>query len=166
MQEYSGLLDAQGLRFGLVVSRFNSRVSDALLAGALDTLRRLSAEEANLTVVRVPGSFEIPQALRALASGSSSQASRPDALIALGSLIRGETAHFDHLAAVVTRALDTISAESGIPVANGVLTCDTFDQALERSGGKAGNKGAEAAMTAVEMARLLAEIGGLENEGR
>jgi 6,7-dimethyl-8-ribityllumazine synthase len=154
MQQLAGHLDARGLSFGIVLSRFNSRITDVLLAGAIDGLTRHGAEDARISVLRVPGSFEIPQGLRLLAER------KPDALIALGALVRGETPHFDHLAAVVTRALEKIAADSGLPVANGVLTCDTLEQAMERAGGKSGNKGFEAAMTAVEMAnlrRLLAE---------
>lgn len=154
MQHMAGQLDAHGLSFGIVLSRFNSRVTDLLLAGAIDGLTRHGADEARITVVRVPGSFEIPQGLR-LAAGR-----QPDALIALGALVRGETPHFDHLAGVVTRALERISADTGLPVANGVLTCDTLEQAMERAGGKGGNKGFEAAMTAIEMANLRRQIAG------
>lgn len=154
MRELAGKLEASGLSFGIVLSRFNSRVTEILLAGAIDALVRHGAEENRISVLRVPGSFEIPQGLRLLA-----QAGGQDALIALGALIRGETPHFDHLAATVTRSLDTISAESGIPIANGVLTCDTLEQALDRAGGKGGNKGFEAAMGAIEMAQLARAVG-------
>lgn len=154
MRELAGKLEASGLNFGIVLSRFNSRVTETLLAGAIDALVRHGAEESRITVLRVPGSFEIPQGLRLL-----TQAGGQDALIALGALIRGETPHFDHLAATVTRSLETISAESGISIANGVLTCDTMEQALDRAGGKGGNKGFEAAMGAIEMAQLARTVG-------
>ena len=150
MKELAGKLDAKGLSFGIVLSRFNSRVTEVLLSGALDGITRLGGSRDNVTVVRVPGSFEITQGLRMLARGKNA----PDALIALGALVRGETPHFDQLAMVVTRDLAAVAAESGIPVADGVLTTDTLEQAMERAGGKSGNKGFEAAMTAVEMAQL------------
>ncbi len=154
MRQVAGHLDASGLSFAIVLARFNSRISDLLLAGTIDGLVRHGASEKKITLLRVPGSFEIPAALRRLAEGEQ----RPDALIALGALIRGETPHFDHLAAVVTRALDKVSESSGLPVANGVLTCETMDQALDRAGGKVGNKGFEAAMSAIEMANLMSQI--------
>ena len=150
MKELAGKLDAKGLSFGIVLSRFNSRVTEVLLNGALDGITRLGGSRDSVTVVRVPGSFEITQGLRMLARGKHA----PDALIALGALVRGETPHFDQLAMVVTRDLAAVAAESGIPVADGVLTTDTLEQAMERAGGKSGNKGFEAAMTAVEMAQL------------
>jgi 6,7-dimethyl-8-ribityllumazine synthase len=168
IRDLGGRLEAQGLAFGIVLSRFNSRVTDLLLAGALDGLRRHGATDDGIVVARVPGSFEIPQGVRWLAGGlgpegkgaRASAAVKPDAILALGALVRGETPHFDHLAAVVTRALDTIAGETGVPVANGVLTCDTLEQAMERAGGKGGNKGFEAAMTAIEMAHLRRLIAG------
>lgn len=150
MKELAGKLDAKGLSFGIVLSRFNSRVTEVLLNGALDGITRLGGSRDSVTVVRVPGSFEITQGLRMLARGKHV----PDALIALGALVRGETPHFDQLAMVVTRDIAAVAAETGIPVADGVLTTDTLEQAMERAGGKSGNKGFEAAMTAVEMAQL------------
>ncbi len=150
MHQMAGDLDARDLSFGIVLSRFNSRVTDVLLNGALDGLVRHGANNDRITVVRVPGSFEIPQGVRLLASHGKA----PDAVLALGALIRGETPHFDHLASVVTRALEQICAATGVPIANGVLTCDTLEQALERAGGKGGNKGFDAALTAIEMANL------------
>ncbi len=150
MKELAGKLDAKGLTFGIVLSRYNSRVTEVLLNGALDGITRLGGSRDNVTVVRVPGSFEITQGLRMLARGKSA----PDALIALGALVRGETPHFDQLAMTVTRDLAAVASETGIPVADGVLTTDTLEQAMERSGGKSGNKGFEAALTAVEMAQL------------
>ena len=151
MRQIAGHLDAKGLKFGIVLSRFNSRVTDLLLAGALDGLRRHGAGDEEITVIRVPGAFEIPTALRAVAAGDNA----PDALLVLGSLIRGETPHFEYLATTVTRAMERIAAESSIPVANGLITADTFDQALDRAGGKVGNKGFDAAMSAIEMTNLL-----------
>ncbi len=154
MHQLAGNLDAKGLSFGIVLSRFNSRVTDLLLSGALDGLTRHGADPDKVTIVRVPGSFEIPQGVRMLAQGETA----PHAILALGALIRGETPHFDHLASTVTRALDQIGGASGVPVANGVLTCDTLEQAMERAGGKGGNKGFEAAMTAIEMANLRRQL--------
>ncbi|UCF69628.1 MAG: 6,7-dimethyl-8-ribityllumazine synthase [Acidobacteriota bacterium] len=156
MIELAGRLDAQNLRFGIVLARFNSRVTERLLAGALDALSRHGASEDAITVARVPGAFELAQALRALAAGKTP----PDALLGLAALVRGETPHFDHLAAVVTRALDRVAADTRIAVANGVLTCESTEQALDRSGGKGGNKGFEAAMSAIEMAQLLRQLPG------
>lgn len=155
MKDIAGQLVAKDLSFGIVLSRFNSRVTEVLLAGALDGLIRHGASRDKITVVRVPGSFEIPQALRTLAQAKE----HPDALLALGALVRGETPHFDHLAATVTRELQRVAAESGVPVANGVLTCDTMEQAMDRAGGKIGNKGFEAALTAIEMANLRRNLG-------
>lgn len=155
MKEFSGQLDARNLTFGIVLSRYNSRVTDVLLNGALDGIVRLGGSRDKVTVMRVPGSFEIAQGLRMLAAAKA----RPDALIALGALVRGETPHFDQLALVVTREIAAVAADSGIPVADGVLTTDTLEQAMERAGGKSGNKGFEAAMTAVEMAQLKRALG-------
>jgi 6,7-dimethyl-8-ribityllumazine synthase len=154
MRELAGHLDASGLHFGIVLSRFNSRITDILLAGARDALIRHGADDDRITVVRVPGSFELPVALRALGRREPA----PDALLALGALVRGDTPHFDHLATTVTRTLATIAGELDLPVANGLLTCDTMEQALDRAGGKAGNKGFEAAMTAIELANLLRQL--------
>jgi 6,7-dimethyl-8-ribityllumazine synthase len=152
MHQLYGNLEARELSFGIVLSRFNSRVTDLLLNGALDGLTRHGADAGRVTVVRVPGAFEIPQGVRLLAHAGPGTA--PDAIVALGALVRGETPHFDHLAATVIRALEQIMAASSVPVANGVLTCDTLEQAMERAGGKGGNKGFDAAMTAIEMANL------------
>jgi 6,7-dimethyl-8-ribityllumazine synthase len=154
MRELAGHLDATGLHFGIVLSRFNSRVTDILLAGARDALIRHGGDDDRITVVRVPGAFELPVALRALGRREPA----PDALLALGALVRGDTPHFDHLATTVTRTLATISGELDLPVANGLLTCDTMEQALDRAGGKTGNKGFEAAMTAIELANLLRQL--------
>jgi 6,7-dimethyl-8-ribityllumazine synthase len=144
-----GDLQGQGVKVSIVVSRFNSFITDRLLEGALDALRRHGVEEKGITVVRVPGSFEIPLGVRRAAG------QKVDAVIALGALIRGGTPHFDYLSAEVTKGVAHVMLETGIPVAFGVLTTDTVEQAIERAGTKAGNKGAEAAQTALEMVSLL-----------
>ncbi len=149
-----GKLVAKGLKFGIVVSRFNNFISDRLLEGALDALRRNGAEEADCVVVRVPGAFEIPLAAKKLV-----RSGRYDAVICLGSVIRGATPHFAYIATEVTKGIASLTLESEIPVAFGVLTTDTIEQAIERAGTKIGNKGFDAAMSAIEMANLLKEIG-------
>ncbi len=136
-----------------MVSRFNSSITDRLLEGALDALLRSGAKEGNLDVVRVPGAFEIPLVTKILA-----ESKRYEAIVCLGALIRGETPHFEHLASQVAKGIAETSLESGVPVTFGVLTADSADQAVERAGGKRGNKGAEAARTAVEMAVLLKKL--------
>ena len=148
--ELKGTLSAKGLRLGIVVSRFNSFITERLLAGALDALSRAGADEKRIEIVRVPGSFEIPVAAKRLA-----QTGRYDALLCLGCIIRGETQHFDYLSAEVTRGIQLAAIETGVPLAFGVLTTDTLEQAIERAGAKSGNKGAEVALSAVEMANLL-----------
>jgi len=149
-----GKLMAKGLKFGIVLSRFNSFVSDRLLEGALDALRRSGAEDGDCSVVRVPGSFEIPLAAKKMAKSG-----RYDALICLGCVIRGATPHFEYIATEVTKGIASISLESEIPVSFGVLITDTIEQAIERAGTKVGNKGFDAAMSAIEMANLMKEIG-------
>jgi 6,7-dimethyl-8-ribityllumazine synthase len=148
--ELKGDLNAKGLRLGIVVSRFNSFVTERLLAGALDALARAGADEKKIEVVRVPGSFEIPVAAKKLA-----QTGRYHALITLGCILRGDTQHFDFISAEVTRGIQLAAVETGVPIAFGVLTCDTLEQAIDRAGAKSGNKGAEVALAAVEMATLL-----------
>lgn len=148
-----GKLTAEGLSFGIVVSRFNEVITKQLLDGALDALRRHGADEARITVAWVPGSFEIPVAVKALAATG-----RCDALIALGCVIRGATTHYDHIASAVTAGLSRLTLDTGLPIAFGVLTVESIEQAIERAGSKAGNKGAEAALVAVEMANLLKQI--------
>lgn len=148
-----GKLDAKGFRFGLIVSRFNSFISDRLLEGALDTLKRHGAEEDQLTIVKVPGAFEIPLVAKKMAT-----AGRYDALICLGAVIRGGTPHFEYVSAEMTKGIAVASLESGLPVAFGVLTTDSVEQAIERAGTKAGNKGVEAAMSAIEMVNLLGAV--------
>ena len=144
-----GDLQGQGVKVSIVVSRFNGFITDRLLEGALDALRRHGVEEKGITVVRVPGSFEIPLGVRRAAG------QKIDAVIALGALIRGGTPHFDYLSAEVTKGVAQVMLETGIPVSFGVLTTDTVEQAIERAGTKAGNKGAEAAQSALEMVSLL-----------
>jgi len=150
---FEGQLDARGLRFALIVSRFNSFVTERLLAGALDALQRTGAAESDIEIVRVPGSWEMPAAAAALA-----RQKRFDAIVCLGAVIRGETPHFDYIAAEAAKGLAQVSMEAGIPVAFGVLTTNTLEQAIDRAGAKGGNKGYEAAMTAVEMANLLRNL--------
>lgn len=145
-----GKLDATGLRVGIVTARFNSFIAERLLEGALDALVRHGAADGDITVLRVPGAFEIPLAAQKLAATR-----RFDALICLGAVIRGSTPHFDYVAAEVSKGVAHVSLDSGIPVAFGVLTTDTIEQAVERAGTKAGNKGFEAAMTAIETANLF-----------
>jgi 6,7-dimethyl-8-ribityllumazine synthase len=143
-------LNARGLRFGIVVSRFNGFVTDRLLEGALDALGRSGADLKQVDVVKVPGAWELSVTLRALG-----QLEKYDAFICLGAVIRGDTPHFDYVAGEAARGMAAASSEFGVPVANGVLTTNTVDQATDRAGGKEGNKGFDAAMTAIEMANLL-----------
>lgn len=150
---HEGTLDARGIRFALLVSRFNDFVCNRLLSGAEDCLVRHGAAREGLTVVRVPGSWELPLAAQRLAIQG-----RVDAIVALGVLIRGETPHFDVLAAEVTKGLAQVSLQHGVPVGFGVLTTETAEQAMERAGGKAGNKGWDAALSALEMASLLRRL--------
>lgn len=148
-----------GARFVLVASRFNDFIVGRLVEGAIDALVRHGADPAGITVIRVPGAWEIPLAVkRALGPGGSSRGN-VDAVIALGALIRGATAHFDAIMAEVTKGLGMLALESGVPVSFGVLTTDTIEQAVERAGTKAGNKGAEAAVAAIEMVSLYRELG-------
>ena len=149
-QIFEGNLDAKGLKFGIVVARFNSFISERLLEGALDSLIRHGAIDQDIHVVRVPGAFEIPLAAKKLA-----QAGNYDAVICLGAVIRGSTPHFDFVSAEVSKGVAMVSLESGVPVIFGVLTTDTIEQAVERAGTKAGNKGFEAAAGAIETANLL-----------
>jgi len=144
-----GKLDAKGLRVGLLVSRFNSFISDRLVEGAIDGLLRHNAEKEDINIVRVPGAYEIPPAAKKMA-----ESGRYDAIVCLGAVIRGATPHFDYVSAEVSKGVACVSLDSGIPVAFGVLTTDTIEQAIERAGSKAGNKGFDAAMAAVEMANL------------
>ena len=148
-----GALAAKGFTFGIVVSRFNEFISARLLEGALDGLRRHGAEEDRIDVVKVPGSFEIPLVAKRLAASG-----RYDAIICLGAVIRGATPHFDYIAAEVSKGVAAAALETGVPVAFGVLTTDSIEQAVERAGTKGGNKGFDAACSAVEMVNLFREL--------
>src|SRR5213080_4071246 len=149
----AGKLNASVLRFGIVVSRFNEFITDRLLRGAYDGLIRSGAEERDIKILRVPGSFEIPSVARTLA-----ETKKYDAIICLGCLLRGDTAHYDVIVNEVTRGIGQSAQETGVPHAFGVLTCDTLEQAIDRAGLKMGNKGFEAALAAVEMANLKKAI--------
>jgi 6,7-dimethyl-8-ribityllumazine synthase len=149
-----GGLHARGMRFAVVVARWNSFITERLLQGALDALRRAGCRAADITVVRVPGSFEIPSQSRTLA-----ETGKYDAIITLGCLIRGDTTHYEHIATEVTRGIGQSAQETGVPHTYGVLTCENLDQALDRAGLKAGNKGFEAAISAVEMVSLKQKTG-------
>lgn len=155
LREYVGQLDAKGRRFAVVAARFNERVVERLIASAMDCLLRHGASVEDIVLVRVPGAWEIPQALDLLL-GSAGR--KFDAAIALGAVIRGETPHFEHVCSGCAHGTARAAAQSGVPVAFGVLTCDDSAQADERSGGKAGNKGWEAALAAIEMADLAAAL--------
>jgi 6,7-dimethyl-8-ribityllumazine synthase len=148
-----GELLVRDLRFCVVMTRFNEFVVDSLLKGALDALRRHGASDKQIEIVRVPGAFDLPVAARKLALSR-----RYEAMIALGAVIRGQTPHFDYVAGECASGLARIALESGVPIAFGVLTTDTIEQAVDRAGGKAGNKGADAALAALEMANLLRRL--------
>ena len=148
-----GTLNAEGRKFGIVVSRFNAFITEKLLNGALDALKRTGARDRDITVVRVPGSFELPIAARKLARSGA------DAVICLGCIIRGETSHYEHIAEEVTRGIGQSAQETGVPHAYGVLTCENLEQAIDRAGLKMGNKGFEAGLTAVEMASMQSTVG-------
>ncbi|MCB1663265.1 MAG: 6,7-dimethyl-8-ribityllumazine synthase [Pseudomonadales bacterium] len=150
MKTIEGDFSATTARFALIVGRFNSFVVESLLSGAVDTLKRHGVAESNLTVIRVPGAFEIP-----LAAQHAATSGNYDAVVALGAVIRGGTPHFEYVAGECTKGLGQISLATGLPVAFGILTVDSIEQAIERSGTKAGNKGEEAALTALEMVSLL-----------
>jgi 6,7-dimethyl-8-ribityllumazine synthase len=152
-KEIRAAVNAAGFRFALVVSRFNSFITDRLLAGALDALEAAGAGAEDIMVVRVPGSFEIPLTAKKLAAGG-----RVDAVIAIGCVLRGETAHFDYVASEVARGVLLAQLDTGIPVIFCVLTCDTLEQAIERAGLKSGNKGYNAGLAAIEMANLSRQL--------
>lgn len=148
-----GTLEAKGFRFGIIVSRFNSFISDRLLEGTVDTLVRHGADQKQLTVVKVPGAFELPLIAKKMA-----ESGKYDALICLGAVIRGGTPHFEYVSAEMTKGIASVSLQAGLPIAFGVLTTDSVEQAIERAGTKAGNKGVEAAMSAIEMVNLLGAV--------
>jgi len=151
---FEGKLTAEGLRFGIVVSRFNEFITGKLLAGALDALVRHGANDAEIDVAWVPGTFEVPIVTQKMAMSG-----KYDAVVCLGALIRGATPHFDYLAAEVTKGIAQIGLQSSVPCVYGIITADTIEQAIERAGTKAGNKGFDAAETAIEMANVLRSIG-------
>ena len=152
-KEIRATANAAALRFALVVSRFNSFITDRLLAAAVDALEASGAQTENILVVHVPGSFEIPLAAKKLAEGG-----RVDAVIAIGCILRGETAHFDYIASEVARGVQLAQLDTGIPVIFCVLTCDTLEQAIDRAGLKSGNKGYDAGLAAIEMANLSKQL--------
>ncbi|MCU0587214.1 MAG: 6,7-dimethyl-8-ribityllumazine synthase [Syntrophobacteraceae bacterium] len=153
MKVYEGKLLAQGLRVGIVISRFNDFICDRLLGGALDALKRSGGSEEQIDVFKVPGAFEIPLIAKQVAVTG-----RYDAVVCLGAVIRGATPHFDYVASEVSKGIASVSLETGVPIAFGVLTTDTLEQAIERAGSKAGNKGWDAAMAAVEMVNLIKQV--------
>lgn len=153
MKETIGKLSSSGLRIGIVVSRFNSSVTERLLEGAIDILRRTGAADSDIEVVRVPGSFEIPLAAKTLAEKGSCQV-----IVCLGAIIKGQTDHYNFLASGVTNALSALSVEHNLPIGYGIVTADTVEQALDRAGLKHGNKGVDAALSAIEMVNVLKEL--------
>ena len=152
-QVIEGCFDGRGLKFAIVVARFNSFITEPLLAGALDALRRHGVDDANIEIVKVPGSWEMPVVAAELA-----RTKRHDAIVCLGAVIRGETPHFDYVAGEAAKGLGQVSMQTGVPVAFGVLTTNTLEQAVDRAGAKSGNKGADAAVTAIEMANLMKRL--------
>lgn len=152
-QPIEGNLDAKGMKFAIVVSRFNSFVTDKLLDGALGALRRTGASDADVEVIRVPGSWELPLIVKTVA-----EQKQHDAIIVLGAVIRGDTPHFDYVAGECARHLSEIPLQTGVPVAFGVLTTNTVEQAIDRAGAKAGNKGFDAALSAIEMVDIMRRL--------
>ncbi len=153
MKTFEGQLSAKGLKFCIIVSRFNDFITSKLLEGALDALIRQGAQEEDIDVVRVPGAFEIPLIAKKTASSK-----KYDSVIALGTIIRGATPHFDYVAAEASKGVAQASLDTGVPIAFGIITSDTIEQAIERAGSKSGNKGWDAAMTAIEMCNLIQVI--------
>lgn len=153
MKTYEGKLIAQGLKFGIIVGRFNEFIGGKLLSGALDALKRHGVEENDIEIAWVPGAFEIPLIAKKMAYSK-----KYDGVICLGAVIRGSTPHFDYVSSEVTKGIAHVSLESEIPVIFGVLTTDSIEQAIERAGTKAGNKGFEAAVTAIEMTNLISQL--------
>lgn len=152
-QTFEGNLDAKGLKFAIVASRFNSFITERLVSGALDALTRSGADEPDIEIVKVPGSWEMPLAVAELA-----RLKRHDAIICVGAVIRGETPHFDYVASEAAKGIAQASMQAGVPVAFGVLTTNTLEQAIDRAGAKSGNKGFDAAMCAIEMANLMRRL--------
>ena len=153
MRIIEGELQAKGFKFGIIVSRFNDFITSRLLEGATDALLRHGAQDDDIEVVRVPGAFEIPLIAKKLASKGTFQA-----VICLGTVIRGATPHFDYVASEVSKGIAAASLETGVPIAFGIITADTIEQAVERAGAKAGNKGWDAAVTAIEMAQVVKRL--------
>jgi 6,7-dimethyl-8-ribityllumazine synthase len=154
MKTYEGKLKAEGLKIGIIISRFNQFISGRLLEGALDALNKLGAAEKDISIYKVPGSFEVPILAKKLA-----EAKKVDGIICLGVLIRGDTPHFDYLCAEVTKGLAQISMDEGIPVSYGILTVDTIEQGIERAGTKAGNKGYDSTFSLIETIDLIKKAG-------
>lgn len=152
MKIYEGNLDAKNLRFVIIVSRFNSFLTEKLLYGALDCLKRHGADENNISVIWAPGSFEIPQLIK------KASKLKPDAIIAVGTIIKGDTPHYDYIASETTKGIAQLSLELEIPVTFGIITAETLEQAIERAGTKHGNKGFDAALAAIEMANIYKNI--------
>jgi 6,7-dimethyl-8-ribityllumazine synthase len=153
LETIEGRLDAEGLRFAILASRFNDFIVDRLVGGAVDYLLRHGAEKKDITLIRVPGAYEMPLAAKRLASSK-----RFDGIICLGAVIRGSTPHFDYVSAEVSKGLAQVMLDTGVPLGFGVLTTDTLEQAVERAGSKAGNKGVDAAAAALEMIRVLEQV--------
>ena len=153
MKVIEGELQARGLKFGIIVSRFNDFITSKLLEGALDALRRHGTDEKDIEVVKVPGSFEIPLVAKKLAAKGVYSA-----LVCLGTVIRGATPHFEYVSAEVSKGIASASLETGVPIAFGIITSDTIEQAVERAGTKSGNKGWDAAITAIEMAQVIKKL--------
>lgn len=153
MKIYEGKLIAEGLKFGIVVGRFNEFIGGKLLSGAIDGFKRHGVEDENIEIAWVPGAFEIPLIAKKMVNTK-----KYDAVICLGAVIKGSTPHFDYVSSEVSKGVASVSLETGVPVIFGVLTTDTIEQAIERAGTKAGNKGYDAAVTAIEMANLLKEV--------
>jgi 6,7-dimethyl-8-ribityllumazine synthase len=153
MKIIEGEVSGKGLKFCIVASRFNDFITTKLIDGAIDALRRHGTSEKDITIVRVPGSFEIPMIVKRLA-----EKAEYDAIIALGTIIRGATPHFEYVASEASKGIALATMETGVPIAFGIITADTIEQAIERAGSKAGNKGWDAAITAMEMANLLKKL--------
>jgi 6,7-dimethyl-8-ribityllumazine synthase len=152
-QVIEGNLDASGFKLAIVLARFNGLITDRLLAGAMDALKRSGAKMDDVEIVKVPGAWELPLTVKTIADTK-----KPDAIIALGAVVRGDTPHFEHVASQAASGVAQAGLQAGIPVAFGVLTTNTMEQAIDRSGGKSGNKGYDAAITAIEMADLLRKL--------
>jgi 6,7-dimethyl-8-ribityllumazine synthase len=153
MKTLEGKLDAKGLRFGIVIARFNEFISGKLLSGCIDGLKRHGADESNIDVAWTPGAFEIP-----LVAKKAAMSKKYDAVICLGAIIRGATPHFDYVASEVSKGVALVGLETGMPVIFGILTTENLEQAIERAGTKSGNKGFDAALAAIEMVNLLKDI--------